>query len=133
MSISCSRCNADAIAFTVPPALREVAPVETDAATCCRVCLTIDPLDERPADGPSLSVVTDALDRDAETAAAVVVLIGLLESLALHRRDIQAVVDYLEAEGVDALLVLEEVAADPTLTPAVDLDRRLHQLQQLLE
>lgn len=133
MAPSCSVCRADAIGFLIPSALASNVPIETPAASCCRVCLTIDPLESLPDDQPPLSTISDAFPRDVSSSAGVALLVGLLESLALHRGDIQAVVDHLEESGVDALLVLEELAADPTLSPAIDLDRRLHQLQQLLE
>ena len=134
MAPSCSRCRADAVGFVVPDALRPFTAFDADQAVLCRVCLTLDPTDA-PAveEGVDLTVVSEAFPTDAEAAAAVAVLLGLLESLALHRQDIQAVIDLLEAEGVDALLVLDRLADDPALRPAVDLDRRIHQLDQLLE
>lgn len=134
MAPTCSSCGADAIAVSVPPPLREFAPAETATATCCHQCLTVDPSESAtPADEPPLSTISDALAIDAAGAAGVVLLVGMLDALALHRRDIQALIEHLEAEGVDALLVLEMLADDPTLRPAVDLDRRLHQLEQLLD
>lgn len=129
----CPTCRADAVGFTVPESIRAHAPGDTGYASLCRVCLTLDPLDEAGGTGEPLTVVSDALPADEEAAAMVAVLVGLLESLALHRRDIQAIVDRLEADGTDALLVLSRLADDPSLRPAIDLDRRVHQLGQLLE
>lgn len=128
----CSNCNADAVAFAVPGAIREHAPKGTEYASICRVCLTVEPLDEAPAETESLAAVSQSLPEDRDVAATVAVLVGLLESIALNRPAIEAVIDHLEAEGVDPLLVVSRLAADETLTPAIDLDRRLHQVEQLL-
>lgn len=133
MAPSCPRCRADAIAFDVPASLRPLAPVDTDQACLCRVCLTLDGCDAPVDIAEELAVVSDAFPSDAEAAAAVAIVLGLLESLALYRQDIQAVIDHLEADGVDGLLVLDRLADDPSLRPAIDLDRRVHQLNQLLE
>lgn len=132
MTISCSECRADAVAFEVPPDLRSHAPAQAEYAVVCRVCLTVDPIDALPDEMEPLSVVSDALPEDPAAAAAVVVLVGLLESLALNRPDIESVVDYLESEGVDALLVLDRLTSDATLRPVIDLERRTDQLTQLL-
>lgn len=132
MAPVCSHCNADAVAFEVPEALRTHAPVSTPYASICRVCLTVDPLEEAPAASESIASISDAFPDDPEGAAGVAVLVGQLESLALYRRDIEAVIDHLETSGVDAMLALTRLADDPGLRPAVDIDRRVHQLGQLL-
>lgn len=133
MEPTCSHCGADAVAFTVPEAIREHVTLDSSAASLCRVCLTVDTLDEQVASAEPLTIISEVFPDDSEAAAMVAVVVGLLESLALHRHDIQAVIDQLEAQGVDPLLVLERLAEDPSLTPAIDLERRLHQLGQLLE
>ncbi|MFP4627356.1 MAG: DUF6276 family protein [Halobacteriales archaeon] len=132
MAPVCPNCNADAVAFVVPEALRPNTPTGTTYASICRVCLTVDPLDEAPANSESLASVSDAFPEDTEAAAGVAVLVGLLESLALHRAQIEATVEHLEGEGVDAMLALTRLADDPDLRPAVDVHRRVHQLGQLL-
>lgn len=129
---TCSVCRADSIGFAVPAAIRELAPEGTEAAAVCRVCLTVDHLDEPPDSQVELGVISEALPSDPEHAAAICLIVGLLESLALNRRNIEAIVDYLEAEGVDALLVLNRLADEPGLRPAIDLERRVYQLEQLL-
>lgn len=132
MPPSCSRCNADAVAIAIPDDLVDVAPVDTASATVCRVCLTLDPLDEVPADTESIRTVSEAFPDDREAAAGIAILVALLESLALNRAAIEGVIDHLEAAGIDALLVISRLRDDPDVRPAVDLDRRLHQLEQLL-
>lgn len=129
----CSTCNADAVAFQIPEAIAEEVPLESHFASICRVCLTVDPLEQAPTTTESLSVVSEAFPEDTAHAAAVASLIGLLESLALNRTGIEAVVEHLEAEGIDPLLVLARLVEDDTLRPAIDLDRRRHQLEQVLE
>lgn len=133
MAPVCTRCRADAVGFTVPESIQEHAGIDTDYASLCRVCLTLDPMDEPPEDDEALTIVSEAFPDETEAAATVAIVVGLLESLALNRRDIQAVIDHLEAEGVDPLLVLERLVEDTSLKPAIDLDRRVHQLGQLLE
>lgn len=129
----CSHCRADAVGITIPERIRDHARTDSPYASVCRVCLTVDLLEDEPTGNESLTIISDAFPDDEETAAMVAVVVGLLDSLALYRRDIQAVVDELEAAGVDALLVLERLAEDQSLTPSLDLDRRVHQLEQLLE
>lgn len=132
MSPTCSTCRAESIGFTVPEQLATHAPAGMSYAAACRVCLTVDPLDELPGDGGDLGNISEALPADQDHAAAVMLIVGLLESLALNRQHIEAIVDYLEAEGVDALLVLHRLADDTSLRPALDIDRRVYQLEQLL-
>lgn len=129
----CSQCRADAVGVTIPDRIRQYAQIDSPYASVCRVCLTVDLLEDEPTGDETLTVISDAFPDDEELAAMVAVVVGLLDSLALYRRDIQAVVDELEAAGVDALLVLERLADDQSLTPSLDLDRRVHQLEQLLE
>lgn len=133
MAPLCPRCRADAVGFTIPESLRPYVPGETEFASLCRVCLTLDPLEEPPEDDEPLSVVSEAIPDDADAAATIAVIVGLLESLALNRRDIQELIDRLETDGVDALLVLDRLTADPSLRPAIDLERRVFQLGQLLD
>lgn len=131
MAVRCSTCRAESIPFVIPETYRDVSPVDTQAAAACRVCLTVDPYDGSGDD--SVSPISDALPADRDTAAGVVLLIGLMESLALNRQAIESLVQTLESEGVDVLLVLRRLADDPDIRPAIDLGRRIHQVEQLLE
>ncbi len=133
MAVECSNCRADSVPFRVPESLRDHRAVNGDWATICRVCLTVDELDTEPTAEESLHAVSEAFPSDPPAAAGIAVLLGLLESLALNRPDIEAVVEHLESEhGVDPMLVLDRLADDPDLSPAIALDRRRHQLEQLL-
>ena len=61
------------------------------------------------------------------------VAVGLLDSLALHRPALEELLGAAERAGVDPLLVLDRLHAQGGVQPGFDLDRRRHQLQQLLD
>jgi len=61
------------------------------------------------------------------------VLVHLLDSLVHNRESIQSLVDWLETGGTDVFLVIDRLATDPSLEPAVDLERRRTQLEQFVE
>lgn len=136
--MTCPDCSATTTTVAVPASLREHAPADATAVSVCSRCLRVDPgadgADQRPGDGddPDLSTVSDAFPRDAEAAAALVLLVGRLDSLATNRETIAALVDRLERAGVDPFLALDRLADDPALSPAVDLAGRRRQLEQLL-
>lgn len=124
----CARCESATISATVPASLREAAP--DDAILVCTRCLTVEAAASGDAE-PELDRVSEVLP-DGEAGVGAILLASLLESLATNRSDIEVVVDELETTGTDPLLVLEELATDPDLDPAVDLQRRSHQLEQLV-
>jgi hypothetical protein len=59
-------------------------------------------------------------------------VVGLLANLALYRSEISDLLERVERAGTDPLLVLDRLARDPDLEPAVDLTGRRRQLEQLL-
>jgi len=128
--MDCPRCEAPTVAGAVPPAYREHAPDEADAVAACTRCLTVAPTEE-PAEEPDWRAISEALPAD-ERAVGVLLLVGLLDSLATNRHAIEALLATLERAGVDAFATIDRLAADPDLEPAVDLSRRRHQLEQLL-
>lgn len=126
--MSCARCDAPTLSVTVPEHLLEPAPGE--AIDVCTTCLTV----EAAADGaanPDFDRISEAVP-DGDAGVATLLLAGLLESLATNRAAIETVVEALEADGTDPMLVLDELATDPGLEPAVDIGRRSHQLEQLV-
>jgi hypothetical protein len=63
---------------------------------------------------------------------AMALLTGLLDSLATYHDEIEQLVETLERAGTDPLLVLGRLDRESDLDPEVPLDRRRHQLQQVL-
>lgn len=114
------------IAFAVPPDLREHLPAAERAAAVCPSCLALRPA-ETPDLEPAFGRFGDAFPT-GEGAVPMALLLGLLDSLALHRRDIAALLERVERTGTDPLLVVDRLDADPDY----DLARRRHQLEQLL-
>ncbi|WP_123619824.1 DUF6276 family protein [Halorubrum sp. CSM-61] len=127
--MSCPHCNAAVVAFAVPPALREHAP-DSLTAICTR-CLRTVPAAEAGADAetgeqfdddadPDLSAVDPAFP-GGEAGVALALACGQLESLALNRASIEALVEHAERSGADAFAFFERLdAADA----AFDLERR---------
>ena len=134
--MSCPRCDADLVAFDVPPALREHAPAAT-AAICTRCLRTFAVGDgdgavadsgAEPAADPDFSAVDPAFP-DGEAGAALALVCGLLESFALNRASIEALVEHAERSGADVFAFLERLDARDA---AFDLDRRRAALLDVL-
>ena len=132
--MSCPHCDAATVAFAVPPALREQAPASLTAI--CTRCLRTVPAadvatDEQPVDdaspdersgdaSPDLSAVDPAFP-NGEAGVALALACGHLESLALNRASIEALVGHPERSGAGAFAFFERLdAADA----AFDLERR---------
>ncbi|PSQ17715.1 hypothetical protein BRD00_06425 [Halobacteriales archaeon QS_8_69_26] len=133
--MTCMECGRGLVGFTVPEDLREYLPENASAAAVCLSCLTLQPPTEEtptPKD-PDLTQVSESLTDDPDVAIPMVIAVGLLESLALNRPKIERLIERIEREGVDPMLVLEDLANDPSLNPAIDLVGRRRQLQQLLD
>ncbi|OYR81620.1 hypothetical protein DJ71_13255 [Halorubrum sp. E3] len=131
--MSCPHCDAAVVAFAVPPALREHAPAPTTAI--CTRCLRTYPASDAPTDeratdgsGPDFSAVDPAFPA-GEAGIALALACGQLESLALNRASIEALVAHAERSGADAFAFFERLdAADA----AFDLERRRSALLDLL-
>ncbi|WP_336036028.1 DUF6276 family protein [Halobacterium yunchengense] len=130
--MACPNCGGDEVAFPVPEDVRGALPDDRPAAALCTSCLYVSPLDEAPEDYPDFARVSDAFPTDGETAAVVACLLALLDRLVVHRGDAERVAGAAERRGVDVLLVLDRLAADPGLDPHLDLRRRRGQLEQLI-
>lgn len=128
--MECPDCGAPVVRFSVPEHLREHVPGGEPAAAICTRCLALRPADGADPD-PDFGAVSDAFPA-GEAAAPLALLVGLLDSLALHRAAIEALLARVERAGVDPLLAIDRLAADPGLDPAVDLDGRRRQLERLL-
>jgi len=139
--MSCPRCGADLVAFAVPPALREHAPAAT-AAICTRclrtfaadgsdeaVAADVDEADIDPDSSPADLSAVDPAFPDGEAGAALALVCGKLESFALNRAAIEALVEHAERSGADVFAFLERLDAE---NAAFDLDRRRAALLDVL-
>ncbi|WP_144924593.1 DUF6276 family protein [Halorubrum salsamenti] len=129
----CPHCDATVVAFAVPPVLRERAP-DPLTAICTR-CLRTFPAaeaditpDERTTDDADLSAVDPAFP-DGEAGVALALACGQLESLALNRASIEALVEHAERSGADAFAFFERIDAPDA---AFDLERRRSALLDML-
>lgn len=129
----CSECGGERLPFAVPEPLRQYLRGDSPYVALCTRCLTLDPVEDAPADLPDFTTVSDAFPADREAAAALALAVGLLaDSLALHRSEIESLLERVERAGTDPLLAIDRLAGDPGLDPAFDWDRRQPQLEQLL-
>ena len=133
--MTCPECGSEQVGFRVPADLREYLPEETEVAALCTYCLTLEPADgetaSETADSPDFDRISDAFPA-GETGVAMALAVGLLDSLALCRDEIAALLERVERGGTDPLLVLDRLDADSTVEPHFDLDRRRTQAEQLL-
>ncbi len=116
--------------FRVPADLREHLPEESEFAAVCTRCLSLEP-SENGSDESDFAAISDAFP-DGETGAAMALAVGLLDSLALYRSELEALLERVERGGTDPLLVLDRLDAEPEVEPGFDLDRRRTQAEQLL-
>ena len=130
MRSSCPNCGGDAIAFTVPADLRAYAPDSGAHAALCSTCLRTHAAGDGPAD-PTFAAVHESFP-DGEAGAALALALGLLDSLALRRDAIDDCCSYAERAGADVLLTLDRLATADGLEPHFDIERRRHQLAELL-
>jgi hypothetical protein len=132
--MDCDACGGEAVAVQVPPAVRSATPEVDGAIAICTACLATG--QAAAADATEPGVLADrvgALPADPTGAVAVAVAVDRCRSLAVNRGTIEALFGVVEAAGHDPLLALDRVAADSSLNPAADLDRRLSQLEGLAE
>lgn len=130
----CPTCEGPAAIRPVPTALRGILEDDPATVSICERCLAVHP-------APGLSVtrewnpseVSGALPNDPEATVGVAMLVTFLDSIALHRREIEGIVAYLEeGPGVDPLLALDRLRTAPRIEPSIDLERRREQLAQTL-
>ncbi|MDS0476669.1 DUF6276 family protein [Natrinema sp. 1APR25-10V2] len=133
--MACSECGASTISFSIPDEYREYSPSAAASATVCPHCLTLEPTperDEHAIETPDFARISDAFPTQSERAVPLALAIGLCSSLATNRTEIELLLREVERVGTDPLLVLDRLVADPSVEPAIDLERRRHQLEQLL-
>jgi hypothetical protein len=130
--MDCPACGAPTLAFPVDSSYRTALPGDDPGAALCTRCLRIHPVADPPETVPDFTTVSDAFPADADAAVPLALLVGLLDSLAQYRSEIGALLEAVERAGTDPFLAVDRLARDPGLDPAADLDRRRHQLEQLL-
>jgi len=130
--MACPNCGGDLVSFPVPDDLQRFLPGNEPGASVCRSCLALHPETEPPSADPDFTALDSALPENDAAAVPLLLLVGLLDSLAMHREEITALLELVEREGVDPLLVLDRLDASYGEAAHVDLGRRRHQLEQLL-
>lgn len=135
--MTCPDCDAPLVSFVVPPDLREYAPTTTESLAICTRCLTLYPPTatagaDATADSPDFSPISDSFPGDG-AAVPMAIALGLLESLALNRSEIEQLLERVERAGADPLLLLEQLDRQGSVDPGWDVGRRRHQLEQFLE
>lgn len=128
--MNCPDCGEAMVAFEVPPPAREAAP--GDVSAICPHCLALVEADEAD-DPPDFSRIVEAFP-DGEAGATMAVAVGLLvESMVLNKETIARLLAAVGDRGADPWLVLERIAASPTVQPDADVGRARRQLEQLLD
>jgi hypothetical protein len=132
--MDCPACGEMTLVVSIPSDLREYLPRDSEIVVVCRTCLTVTPAESDTTDDPdAIAALSTALSEDPDTALAIALLVTLCESLALHRAAIEELVLRIERAGVDPLSTLDHLRDDPDLDLALDVERRRHQLIQLLD
>ena len=128
--MDCPTCGTGTVAFEVPAAARDAAP--GDVSAICPHCLTLVEADS-PDEPPDFSRIVESFP-DGEAGAVMAVAVGLLvDSMVLNREAIARLLDDVSDRGADPWLVLERIAASPTVRPDADVGRARRQLEQLLD
>lgn len=132
--MDCPACGETALVVTLPDDLREYLPSDPALVAVCQRCLTATPVEVgSPGDVAAVADLSDGLPSDPETALSMVLLVTLCESLALYRSEIEELVARIERAGIDPLSTFDHLKNDPDVELALDVERRRHQLVQLLQ
>jgi len=130
--MSCPACDTTPIVFAVPAVYAEYVSADMSAASFCPRCLTLEAVESAPDADPDFSRVGDAFPTRPDRAVPLAIALGLCSSLVSNRDAIETLLADVEAAGTDPLLVIDRLRRDPGVEPAIDLDRRAHQLEQLV-
>ncbi|MCW8172013.1 DUF6276 family protein [Natrialba swarupiae] len=133
--MACLECEAPTISFAVPAECREYTPEAASGVEFCTRCLTLEPVDSsagRSDDQVDFSRISDSFPAHPERAIPLALALGLCQSLATNRSAIESLLREVERAGTDPLLVMDRLGRDPSIEPAFDLERRTHQIEQLL-
>ncbi|MBC9985110.1 hypothetical protein E4P24_01810 [Haloferax sp. AS1] len=127
--MSCPDCDGDLAVFAVPESLESHAPEAALTVGLCADCLRLHSTEAPPSDGASRPLAGALPDGDA--GAAVALLVGMLDSLALNRAGIVDCVEFAERSGTDVHLTLDRLQQTAT-APHFDVARRQRQLDAFL-
>lgn len=130
--MECPNCAARTVVFDVPKEYREHVPSEASRAALCPECLTLSAADAEAVTEPRFDRISSAFP-EGEAAVPLAIGIGLLDSIALHRASLETLFRAAETAGADPLLLLDRLHVQGGVSPAFDISRRRHQLEQLLE
>lgn len=125
-------CDAPTVTFAVPPNLREYAPEGAAALAIDARTLALSPVDPEAASVESdldFSPLVGGFPR-GRAGVAMALLLGKLDSIALNRPAIEALLDEVEAAGGDPYLTLERLA-ESDADPPFDVGRRREQIESL--
>lgn len=92
----------------------------------------MEPRSSVPESFPDLTTLDGAMPSNRAAAEPILLILGLLDSLALHRAEITALLERAERAGADPLLVVDRLADSYGPDAHVDLAGRRRQLEQLL-
>jgi hypothetical protein len=126
--MQCPDCNSSVATFDVPIEFRDHLPTPVDQAGLCTSCLALHPAEE----GGEPEFGFDVFPDEPDSAIAMAVGVGLLDSLALNRDTIETLFREVAASGTDPFLVLETLAASGAVQPQIDIEARQQQLEQLM-
>mgnify|MGYP000636902111 CR=1 FL=1 len=129
--MDCPECDSSVVEFAVPEQFQELLPGDEPGVAVCTHCLTLHPADGKASD-PDLQRISDAFPSDPDAAVPMALAVGLLDQFALYRSEIGTLFEAVERAGADPLLVIDRLAADPTVDSHIDLAGRRRQLEQLL-
>ncbi|MES3518241.1 MAG: DUF6276 family protein [Natronomonas sp.] len=123
-------CGTEMIVFAVGD-YREHAP--GDPVALCPRCLALTAApDSTAAADPDFDRLLGSFPR-GEGAVPLAVAVGLLDSLALNRRSIVALIEAAERAGADPLLTLDRLGGSDSVDPDFDVRERREQLEAFLE
>lgn len=132
--MECPDCCIDTVVFDVPGKYRKHVRDEATRAALCPVCLRLSSAEDEAAtapDEPRFDRIDSAFPQ-GEGSIPLAIAIGLLDSVALNRSSLETLFRDAEAAGVDPFLLLDRLATQSDVSPAYDLERRRHQLEQIL-
>lgn len=121
----------ETVVFTVPSAYRTMLRGAEPVVSFCPRTLVLEPA-SNPPENPDFDRLPEAFPSNEDAAISLMLLLGLLDELALYRSELTELLEAVEEAGIDPFLVVSRLARDPTVEPAVDLERRQTQLEQLL-